>query len=555
MSEGKINRRLMIVGAAGDGPDLGDRLARAGFEVIEPSDPREAIAAHNSLDPSILIAGPSFDGMDRAAFLGELAACPLPPPLVIVAAEWSAGADWAGFREHVRDPEDEDSLLDALDRAFRFRALQWETWADGQELREARARLEASDDQSRRDARTVRDIAEAELRYREAFAAAGDAIFMVRPDGTILDANASAATLSGVSRKNLLGANVADLGPASGRDETADFLGRAVGSAIGIVEDHPIVTPDGRSKVISVSAVAVDFGGNLAVNLICRDVTELRAQAMKAVEYARELEESCQTKDVQLSRSQAQLIQSERLAMLGRMLAGMAHEIRTPLGAINGNNDVLEAVGHEVREQFQRLVAEHPELAAKCERASECLDDTIRTNRMASERLLAIVKSTRSFARSEESGMRSVDLNEGLEDSLVLATHELKNRIEVVREFGELPEIECYPSQINQVFLNLIVNASQAIEGRGSIRIRTWIQEDTVRVAVSDTGVGISPEVRDRIFDLGFTTKEAGQGSGLGLSICNAIIQQNHGGSIEVETAPGKGSTFTVILPRDRTIE
>ena len=315
------------------------------------------------------------------------------------------------------------------------------------------------------------------------------------------------------------------------------------------------MTPDGRSKVINASAVAVDFGGNLAVNLICRDVTESRAQAMEAVEYARELEESCEMKDVQLSRSQAQLIQSERMAMLGRMLAGMAHEIRTPLGAINGNNDVLDAIGDQVREQFQRLVAEHPELAAQCETACECLDDTIRTNRMASERLLAIVKSTRSFARSEESGMRSVDLNEGLEDSLVLATHELKNRIEVVREFGELPEIECYPSQINQVFLNLIVNASQAIEGRGSIRVRTWIQEDTVRVAVSDTGVGISPEVRDRIFDLGFTTKEAGQGSGLGLSICNAIIQQNHGGSIEVETAPGKGSTFTVILPRDRTIE
>ena len=392
------------------------------------------------------------------------------------------------------------------------------------------------------------------MRYREAFAAAGDAIFMVRPDGTILDANASAATLSGVPRKNLLEANVADLGPAEGRGETADFLGRAVKSATGVVEDHRIVTADGRSKVISVSAVAVDFGGNLAVNLICRDVTESRAEAMKTVEYARELEESCQMKDAQLSRCDAQLIQSERLAMLGRMLAGMAHEIRTPLGAINGNNAVLEEVYDQVLERFQQLVAEHPELASQCEKASECLDDTIRTNRMASERLLAIVKSARSFARSDESGMRSVDLNEGLDDSLVLATHELKNRIQIVREFGELPEIECYPSQINQVFLNLIVNAAQAIEGRGSIRVRTWIQDDTVRVAVSDDGVGISPEVRDRLFDPGFTTKETGQGSGLGLSICNTITR-NHGGRIEVESAPGKGSTFTVVLPRDKTIE
>ena len=287
----------------------------------------------------------------------------------------------------------------------------------------------------------------------------------------------------------------------------------------------------------------------MAVNLICRDVTESRAAALKAVEYARELEESNQLKDAQLSRSQTQLIQSERLAMLGGMLTGMAHEIRTPLGAINGNNDVLEAVCDQVREQFKQLVAEHPELASECENACECLDDTIRTNRMASERLLAIVKSARSFSRSDDSGTRRVNLNEGFEDSLVLATHELKNRIEVVREFGELPEIESYPSQINQVFLNLIVNAVHAIEGKGSIRVRTWLQEDTVRVAVSDDGVGMTPEVRDRIFDPGFTTKETGQGSGLGLSICYTIIQ-NHGGRIEVETAPGEGSTFTVILPK-----
>ena len=550
MSEGQINRRLMIVGAEGVGLGLGDRLARAGYEVIEPADPREVIAAHKNLDPSILVAGPSFDGMDRASFLGELAACPLPPPLVIVGAHSSTGeADSSGFAEYVRDPEDGDWLLAALDRAFRFRALQWQKWADEQELQEARQKLRANDQRSRRDARTVRDVAEAELRYREAFAAAGDAIFMVRPDGTILDANASAATLSGVPRKNLLGANVADLSSVQGRGATAEFLGRAVESATGVVEDQTIVTSDGRSKVISVSAVAVDFGGNMAVNLICRDVTESRAAAVKAVEYARELEESNQLKDAQLSRSQAQLIQSERLAMLGGMLTGMAHEIRTPLGAINGNNDVLEAVCDQVREQFKQLVAEHPELASQCETACECLDDTIRTNRMASERLLAIVKSARSFARSDESGTRGVNLNEGFDDSLVLATHELKNRIEVVREFGELPRIECYPSQINQVFLNLIVNAVQAIEGKGSIRVRTWVQEDTVRVAVSDDGVGMTPEVRDRIFGPGFTTKETGQGAGLGLSICYTIIQ-NHGGRIEVETAPGEGSTFTVILPK-----
>ena len=264
-------------------------------------------------------------------------------------------------------------------------------------------------------------------------------------------------------------------------------------------------------------------------------------QAMKrALEFRR----------LQLSyrESQSRLIRSERLATLGSMLAGLAHEIRTPLGAISGNNDVLEMAAEKVRERFQGLVAEHPNLRSECESISEVLEDTARTNRMASERLLAIVRGARNLARTD-TAREATDIHEGIESSLILLAHELKGRIEVVREFGALPTCECCPGEINQVLLNLLLNAAQAIEDRGTIRIRTWTENDAIRVSISDDGVGIPEDIRERVFEEGFTTKSSGLGSGLGLSISKSIVQ-NHGGRIEVESSSGSGTTFTITLPR-----
>ena len=124
----------------------------------------------------------------------------------------------------------------------------------------------------------------------------------------------------------------------------------------------------------------------------------------------------------------------------------------------------------------------------------------------------------------------------------------LKHRIEVVKDYGRVPPIDCYPDQLHQVFMNIILNAAQAIESDGKIRIKTWEADDAVHIAISDTGRGISPDVLPRIFDLGFTTKKADVGAGLGLSISRKVIQ-NHNGRIDVESEVGKGSTFTIVLP------
>ncbi len=246
--------------------------------------------------------------------------------------------------------------------------------------------------------------------------------------------------------------------------------------------------------------------------------------------------------------SQARLLHASGLATLGSMVAGVAHEIKTPLSAIRGNNEVLETVAERVRDRLGVLASEHPDLKSECEETCEVLDDSVRTNKLAIERLLEIVKGASNIARVDD-GKEVLDIRAGIDSSLILLAHEVKGRIEVIREFADVPDCECCPGQICQVLLNLLVNASQAIEGRGTIRIRTWEDNDTVRVAISDDGPGISEEVQERIFDAGFTTKSSEQGSGLGLSISRRIVQ-NHGGSLEVKSRPGTGTTFTMSLPR-----
>src|SRR4029450_7154847 len=212
---------------------------------------------------------------------------------------------------------------------------------------------------------------------------------------------------------------------------------------------------------------------------------------------------------------------------LGSLVAGVAHEINTPLGSINSNNDIFALTFQKVQDRLKSQAAPDPQ--GEDQEVGEILKDAIGTNRLACERIVKIVRSLRNFARLDEAERKKVDIHEGIESTLTLVAQGLKRRIRVIKEFGAVREIECYPNQLNQVFMNMLVNASQAIEGEGEIRIRTWEEDDTVRIAISDNGKGIPPELQAKVFDPGFTTKKAGLGTGLGLSICLKIVQ-DHGG-------------------------
>ncbi|MDH4032584.1 MAG: ATP-binding protein, partial [candidate division Zixibacteria bacterium] len=151
-------------------------------------------------------------------------------------------------------------------------------------------------------------------------------------------------------------------------------------------------------------------------------------------------------------------------------------------------------------------------------------------------------------ARLDEAELLNADIHEGIEDTLTLIHHEIKHSITIVRDYGDLPRINCYPGQLNQVFLNLLINSSQSISGQGEIKITTLVRDGHIRIAFSDNGHGIPAEQLPKVFDPGFTTKGVGVGTGLGLSICYQIIRDHHGG-IEVDSEVGRGTTFTVVLP------
>jgi signal transduction histidine kinase len=259
----------------------------------------------------------------------------------------------------------------------------------------------------------------------------------------------------------------------------------------------------------------------------------------------RELEQA--NKD--LRETQAQLVRSSTMASLGTLAAGIAHELNTPMGAIHSNADVERRAVRLIRG-----ILRDPSVASKLgpqprlERTLRIFDDMNQMTLEAAERVTKIVQSLKSFARLDQPALEWVDLHEGIESTLTLMEHLIKDRIQVVRNYGELPKVKCYASQINQVFANVLSNAAQAIDGSGSITITTGQEQGDVVIRVADTGRGIKPEHLERIFDPGFTTKGVGVGTGLGLSITYRIIE-SHQGSIHVDSQPGRGTTFTLRLP------
>jgi len=261
--------------------------------------------------------------------------------------------------------------------------------------------------------------------------------------------------------------------------------------------------------------------------------------------------EELELKNNELIESQAQLVQAEKMASIGSLTAGLAHEMNTPIGVINSNTDVsgrcvaaiTEAVeGSETidelgtNDQFQRSLS--------------LLQSSHRATLESSARISKLVNNLRSFARLDEAALQKADLHEGIESTLDLIGHDLDGRIEVVKEKGDIPRVACHPSELNQVFMNILRNAVEAIDGPGKITIRSFVENGNVHVQIEDTGVGIAPEQVQRIFDPGFNRKGSRVKAGWGLFTSYKIVE-NHNGEIRINSEVGKGTSVTVVLPTD----
>ena len=268
-----------------------------------------------------------------------------------------------------------------------------------------------------------------------------------------------------------------------------------------------------------------------------------------------------------LKETQDQLLQSEKMASIGQLAAGVAHEINNPVGYIYSNIGTLRRYVAdlfrvlEAYEQAETGLTDPQALQAiqtlKQEVDLNYLKDDIQALVEESQegvtRVKQIVQDLKDFSHVDEAEWQWADLHKGLDSTLNIVNNELKYKAEVVRDYAELPPIECIASQLNQVFMNLLVNAAHAIEDHGAITVRTGAQDaDWVWVAIADTGRGIPPDNLKHIFDPFFTTKPVGTGTGLGLSLSYGIVQK-HGGHIEVDSEPGRGTTFTIRLPVQQT--
>jgi signal transduction histidine kinase len=253
----------------------------------------------------------------------------------------------------------------------------------------------------------------------------------------------------------------------------------------------------------------------------------------------------------ELRETQSQLVQSEKMASLGLLTAGVAHEINTPVGAIYSTQGTLKKAGENLHEILKEELGDRYENHKKLQNTVKAIETVSGVIKTGGERVAAIVKRMKSFARLDEAELKKSDIHEGLEDTLTMMSHAIRPEIEIVKEYGDIQLFECYPGQLNQVFLNLLMNAVQAIEGPGIITIKTSIENENAIISISDTGSGIAEDKLDKIFDPGYTTKGVGVGTGLGLSICYNIIKA-HNGKIDVESTVGSGTEFKVIVPYKR---
>jgi two-component system NtrC family sensor kinase len=290
------------------------------------------------------------------------------------------------------------------------------------------------------------------------------------------------------------------------------------------------------------------------LGLLAESFNEMAERTFESQRALREKIRELETANIEIRDTQAKLVHAAKMASLGQLVAGVAHELNNPIGFIYSNLKVLREYTEKLVGLVNTAESRPASLAAEKQAVDydyliQDLPKLIGSCEDGARRTRDIVVGLRNFSRLDEAQFKEVDLHDGIESTLQLLTGELKGRIKVQRKFGDIPKVSCYASQINQVFMNILSNAAQAIEGQGEITISTRREgKEKVAVVIKDTGRGMDRPTMEKIFDPFFTTKGQGSGTGLGLSISYGVVQK-HGGDILVQSEPGKGTEFTILLP------
>lgn len=400
-------------------------------------------------------------------------------------------------------------------------------------------------------------LAKSESRHKAIFDNSADGIIIIAPHGVIESINPAALAIFGYRREEVLGCNVSALMPEPYHSQhdgyLRDFQATGTSTIIGTgPREVEGLHKQGHRFPLELQVATMEFSGKFRLLGICRDISKRKRD-----------EAAISERDHRIKETEQQLLQSEKMASIGQLAAGVAHEINNPIGYVYSNlgtlmdyiNKLLEIIeGYERAEQaidpdnhlWQPIVAFKQTIDLNYLRQD--LPELMSESHEGIQRVRQIVDDLKDFSHVETAEWQHADIHAGINSTLNIVHNELKYKAEVIKRFGSLPAIECIPAQLNQVFLNLLVNACHAIVDRGTITITSGAQKDAVWVEVCDTGQGIPAENLDRIFEPFYTTKPIGKGTGLGLSLAYGIIQKHHG-QISVTSTPGEGSCFRIQLP------
>jgi len=387
---------------------------------------------------------------------------------------------------------------------------------------------------------------------QESIDASNDNIFWVDPNNArIIDCNSQSYKELGYSKNELLSLSIFDVNPDF-HLKMWDNFSKNLKEKGSLKFETRHQTKTGHTFPVDINAVHIQYHGEEFFCAIVRDIT-IRKEAEEELQKAKETAESTLFK---LKETQSQLIHSEKMASLGQLTAGVAHEINNPINFVKGGsaaltNDfqdlikLLELYSSKYSDKDIDKLKQEIDLNYLLENVPLTIDD-IKTG---ADRTADIVNGLRSFARLDEGEKQTVDIHECIDSTLLLISQEDTGHIELVKNYQEgIEPLACYPGQLNQAFLNIINNARDTMKDGGKLMITTSENNGQVSISFKDTGPGIPEDIKDKIFDPFFTTKDVGEGTGLGLSITHGIIE-NHGGSIEVESEVGKGSEFIITIP------
>lgn len=377
-------------------------------------------------------------------------------------------------------------------------------------------------------------------------------------DGSILYMNLHAKERNGYSLEDYPKLKVFDFDPVFNEEMWPDF-GKAMEENGQMTFETKNETINGEVYPIEVSAKFLTYEGNDFLIAVARDISE----RVKAEESLKKAKEETEKAFEQLKGAQAQLVQSEKMSSVGQLAAGIAHEINNPVNFTRNSSIALERDVQDVLDlvkQYQQFIYDKAlsleELKAFEEEIDvkellEAISIGVGDIKEGTSRTSKIVKGLRAFSREDTEEKEWADIHEGIEATLNVAKNRLKNGIEVHKHFdSSIDKALCFPGQLNQVFLNLIVNAADALEEKGEINITTEKSDDKITISFQDNGPGIPESVKSKIFDPFYTTKKLGEGTGLGLSISREIIKK-HDGELEVSSAKGKGTEFRITLPAE----